>query len=58
MKMTYKTAYDKLQKVLDKLKSDDISIDDLKKHVDEARKLITYCQQKLRDIEEQLQEED
>ena len=57
MKMSYKSAYEKLQKVLDKLRSDDVSIDDLKKHVDEARKLIAYCQAKLREIESQLNDE-
>ena len=56
--MSYKTAYEKLQKVLEKLRRDDVSIDDLKKHVDEAKTLIAYCQAKLREIESQLEEED
>ena len=54
--MTYTEAYDKLQIILEELKNEDISLDDLKGKIKEAQDLIQYCQDKLRSIEEDLEE--
>lgn len=56
--MTYEKAYKELQKIMQKLRTEEISIDEMKKHVSKARSLIETCQSKLREIEEDLLEEE
>lgn len=55
--MTYTEAYNQLQGIIEKLKGEDISIDDMKKHIVRAKELIAYCQAKLREIELDLEDE-
>lgn len=52
--MKYQEAYNKLQSIIEKLKNEEISVDDMKKHVVQARKLVEQCQSKLREIENDL----
>ncbi len=52
--MTYSEAYSELQTIVDLLKQEEVSVDDMKKHITKARALISYCQNKLREIEEDL----
>jgi len=54
-KMNYDTALDKLRAILDKLQSDELSIDELGKSVKEAEELIKTCKDKLRGIEGTMQ---
>ena len=49
--MTYDQAYKKLEKILDKLQNEEISLDQLTSKVTEATQLIEYCKTKLRTIE-------
>lgn len=56
--MTYEKAYQQLQEILHQLKNEEVSIDQMKKHVTKARKLIITCREKLREIEADLLEEE
>ena len=52
----YKDAIDSLKLIVDKLKNDEISIDELVKEVDTAQKLIKQCKEVLRNTELDLDE--
>ena len=54
--MTYQKAYEKLQAIINELESDELSIDKMKKKVDEAQALIKFCKEKLREIETDLED--
>lgn len=56
--MTYEKAYAKLQDIMDKLRSEEVSIGQMKKHVMKAKELIAYCQDRLREIEDDLMDEE
>lgn len=51
----YDDAISKLREILDKLQSDEISIDDLGKSIKEADSLIKQCKDKLRGIESEIE---
>jgi len=51
---TYEAAYKELQEILNDLKTDEITIDDLESKVKRAAKLAKYCSEKLRTTEENL----
>ncbi len=51
---SYESAFKELQKILEELESESVSMDDLSKKVERASKLLTYCQNKLRSTEEQV----
>jgi exodeoxyribonuclease VII small subunit len=53
-KMTYEAAYAELQQIVAALQSDSISIDDLSEKVKRAGKLVAFCQEKLRTIENEM----
>ena len=50
--MTYNTAFATLQQLVRQLENEDIQLDTLAAKVQEANKLIKYCEIKLRVIEE------
>lgn len=56
--MTYEKAYKQLQDIMSKLKNEEVSIEAMKKHVKKAKELIEFCQTRLREIEEDLLEEE
>jgi len=56
--MTYTEAYNQLQTIIEKLKGEDISIDEMKGQIVKAKELIAYCQNKLREIELDLEDEE
>jgi len=49
--LSYTEAYQELEEILTKIKSNEISIDDLEPNVKRAKELVDYCQNKLRSIE-------
>ncbi len=53
-KLSYEEAAAELEQILQDLKSDRISIDKLAEKVERAGKLATYCSEKLRATEEQI----
>ena len=54
-KLTYKEAVTELESIILKLESEDVDVDELSKHVKDATKLVTYCREKLRNTEEELE---
>ena len=56
--MTYQEAYNELQEILAQLRSEEVSIDEMKTKVTRARELIEFCQKKLRDIAADLTEDE
>lgn len=54
---TYQEAFDELQSIAEQLESDQIGIDQLTEAVKRSRELVTYCQQKLRAVEKNLEQE-
>ncbi len=53
-KMTYEEAVAELETILQDLKSDKVSIDQLASRVDRAAKLAAFCSEKLRATEKQV----
>lgn len=53
---TYESAALELEEILEELKNDSISIDDLAIKVDKAGKLITFCKEKLSNTEKNVTE--
>ena len=51
-KLTYEGAAAELEEILEALQSDDIGIDQLAEKVARAKKLLEFCNQKLRDTEQ------
>lgn len=54
-KLTYEEAIEELDIILEKLKNDEVSIDDLEKVVTRAAAISKLCQDKLRSTEEKVQ---
>lgn len=53
---SYDKAYKELQAIVEKLQSDDISLDTLSSQVKRAAQLVTFCKEKLRGIESEIEE--
>jgi len=53
-KLTYKEALDELENIIAKLESNEVDVDELSGHVKEATELVNYCRNKLRDTEQEL----
>ena len=49
--MKYEEALFKLQQIMEELQNDELPIDDLIIKASEAKKLVGFCQKKLRSIE-------
>lgn len=52
----YTSAYEELQGILAQIQSEEISLDDLGKAVKRATELITYCKEKLRTTETEIEQ--
>ncbi|MCB0658877.1 MAG: exodeoxyribonuclease VII small subunit [Saprospiraceae bacterium] len=52
---TYQDAYKRLQAILKLMESQDVTVDDLPKLVEESQQLLNYCRERLRTTEEQLE---
>jgi len=50
--LTYEKAYDELKKIAGEIESESVSVDVLAEKVKRASFLITYCQDKLRSTEQ------
>lgn len=57
-KLTYPKAKKELESILSDLESGELAIDQLAKKVKRAKELIHWCQEKLRDIEADLSDQD
>ena len=53
-KLTYNEAFDKLEAIVEEIEDDTILLDTLNSKVIEAKELISYCENKLRGIETQV----
>jgi len=53
-KVTYASAMDELRIILEKLQTEEISIDDLSKNIKRAEELLKSCKTKLRDVEKDI----
>lgn len=51
MNLTYNKAYSELSKLVEQIEDDKIQLDTLAEKIQEAQKLIEYCENKLRIIE-------
>lgn len=51
---SYEEAYKELQQILEDLKTDKVTIDELEKKVQRAGKLAKFCSEKLRTTEQNL----
>jgi len=54
----YDEAVKELNKILNELEGDDISIDKLSEKVNRAKELVEYCNERLRSIESEFEEEE
>lgn len=54
--LTYEQAAQELASINEKIKGDEISIDELASNVERAAKLTTYCAKKLSATEQKIQE--
>lgn len=52
--MTYNEAFDKLEAIVEEIEDDTILLDTLNDKVKEAKELISYCENKLRGIETEI----
>ena len=52
--MTYESALKELQEVLEDLRNEMVSVDDLTEKVKRAKELIDFCKNKLRNVGEDL----
>ncbi len=52
--LTYDQAFKKLTKLVEQIESDNTQIDTLAEKVAEAKKLIVFCEKKLRNVEQQV----
>lgn len=55
--ITYESAYRELTEIVAQLESKEVDIDQLTTLVTRAKELVKFCQDKLRDVDEQLQNE-
>lgn len=53
--MTYESALKELQQVIEDLRNEMVSIDDLNAKVNRAKELIDFCKNKLRKVGEDLE---
>lgn len=53
-KLSYDKAFSDLEKILEELQSDEVSIDKLAVKLKKAKELIQVCKEKLRNVEEEL----
>lgn len=53
-KVTYASAMDELRIILEKLQTEEISIDHLSKNIKRAEELLKSCKTKLRDVEKDI----
>ena len=53
--MTYESALKELQEVIEELRNDMVSVDDLTKKVKRAKELTDFCKNKLRNVGEDLE---
>ena len=54
-KMNYEEAYAELQKILEKIESGELNVDELAKEVKNASGLIKFCKSKLYETEEEIE---
>ena len=52
--LTFDTAYTELEKIIRLIESENIPLDELAEKVKEAKELIRFCENKLRNIETEL----
>lgn len=52
--LTYEAAYAELKKIASEIETESVSVDVLAEKVKRASELITYCQQKLRSTEQEV----
>jgi len=52
--LTFDTAYSELEKIIKQIEGESIPLDELAIKVKEAKELIRFCEEKLRSIENQL----
>jgi len=50
-KLTFDTAFNELQNLVQQIENDDIKLDTLAAKVDEANRLIGFCENELRNIQ-------
>lgn len=55
-KMTYESAHNELQEIIAEIENDEIGVDELSKKVKRAADLLKFCQDKLRQTEEDVNE--
>lgn len=55
-KLTYESAYEELQEILAHVQNDEVPLDTLASQLKRAKELITFCKEKLRAVEEDLDE--
>jgi len=53
-KISYESSLKKLRDILEKIQSDQISIDELGKNISKAEELLKDCKNKLRGIEKEI----
>ena len=53
--MTYTQAHDRLEQILESIESGETPIDDLLEKIKEANVLISYCREKLKNIDAELE---
>ena len=51
---TFDTAYKELQKIVDQLQNEDVSIDKLTTQIKKATELVKFCKSKLRNVEDEI----
>jgi exodeoxyribonuclease VII small subunit len=52
--LTYESAYEELKRIAGEIESENVSVDLLAEKVKRAAELITFCQQKLRSTEQEV----
>ena len=55
-KLTYESAYEELQEILANVQNDEVPLDTLATQLKRAKELIAFCKEKLRAVEEDLDE--
>ena len=53
-KKSYDKAFNDLQAILEEIQSDSVSIDKLSDKIKKAKTLITFCKERLREIESEI----
>lgn len=55
-KLNFDTAYEAIEKIVQEIEAENIPLDQLAEKVKEAKKLLAFCDEKLRNIEAELNE--